>query len=49
MGEYQELKAIDGMQISSVSADLYGDGNSGKRIAEILATVKLTTNKKITF
>ena len=26
MGEYQELKAIDGMQISSVSADLYGDG-----------------------
>jgi len=26
MGEYQELGAIDGLQISSVSADLYGDG-----------------------
>ena len=26
MGEYQPLKAIDGLQISSVSADLYGDG-----------------------
>jgi len=26
MGEYQELKPIDGLQISAVSADLYGDG-----------------------
>ena len=26
MGEYQELRPIDGLQISSVSADLYGDG-----------------------
>ena len=26
MGEFQELKAIDGLQISAVSADLYGDG-----------------------
>ena len=26
MGEFQELKTIDGLQISSVSADLYGDG-----------------------
>ena len=26
MGEYQELGAINGLQISSVSADLYGDG-----------------------
>ncbi len=26
MGEYQELRAIDGLQISAVSADLYGDG-----------------------
>ena len=26
MGEFQELGAIDGLQISSVSADLYGDG-----------------------
>ena len=26
MGEFQELGVIDGLQISSVSADLYGDG-----------------------
>jgi len=26
MGEFQELRAIDGLQISAVSADLYGDG-----------------------
>ena len=26
MGEFQELKTIDGLEISSVSADLYGDG-----------------------
>ena len=26
MGEFQELKQIDGVEISSVSADLYGDG-----------------------
>ena len=26
MGEYQELKSIEGLQISAVSADLYGDG-----------------------
>ena len=26
MGEFQELKSIDGVQISAVSADLYGDG-----------------------
>ena len=26
MGEYQELQPIDGLQISAVSADLYGDG-----------------------
>jgi glutamate N-acetyltransferase / amino-acid N-acetyltransferase len=26
MGEFQELKPIDGLEISSVSADLYGDG-----------------------
>mgnify|MGYP001194774672 FL=1 len=26
MGEFQELKSIDGLQISAVSADLYGDG-----------------------
>ena len=26
MGEYQELQAINGLEISSISADLYGDG-----------------------
>ena len=26
MGEFQELKSIDGLQISAISADLYGDG-----------------------
>ena len=26
MGEFQELKEIDGLEISSVSADLYGNG-----------------------
>ena len=26
MGEFQELKTIDGLEISSVSADLYGNG-----------------------
>ena len=26
MGDFQELKPIDGLQISAVSADLYGDG-----------------------
>ena len=26
MGEFQELRPIDGLQISAVSADLYGDG-----------------------
>ena len=26
MGEFQELKQIDGVEISSISADLYGDG-----------------------
>ena len=26
MGEFQELKPIDGLEVSSISADLYGDG-----------------------
>ena len=26
MGEFQELKSIEGLEISSISADLYGDG-----------------------
>ena len=26
MGEFQELQPIEGLEISSISADLYGDG-----------------------
>ncbi len=26
MGEFQELQPIEGLELSSVSADLYGDG-----------------------
>ena len=26
MGEFQELQPIDGLEVSAVSADLYGDG-----------------------
>ena len=26
MGEFQELQPINGLEISSISADLYGDG-----------------------
>ena len=26
MGEFQELQPIEGLEISAVSADLYGDG-----------------------
>ena len=26
MGEFQELQQIEGLEISAVSADLYGDG-----------------------
>ena len=26
MGEFQSLKQIDGLEMSSISADLYGDG-----------------------
>ena len=33
MGEFQELKPIDGLQISSVSADLYGDGRDDLLLA----------------
>ncbi|WP_324721927.1 UDP-N-acetylglucosamine 2-epimerase [Salinimicrobium sp. HB62] len=33
----------------SGSSEIYGDGNSGERIAEILATVELTFSKTITY
>ena len=40
-------KIIEGNQVSSSS--IYGNGNAGKNVAEILATVNLTTDKKITY
>lgn len=40
-------KITEGNQVSSSS--IYGNGNAGKNVAEILATVNLTTDKKITY
>ena len=40
-------KIIKGNQVSS--SNIYGDGNAGKKVAEILATVNLKTYKKITY
>ena len=52
MGEFQELKSIDGLQISAVSADLYGDGRDdlalfffpeGANFAAIYTTSNVTS------
>ena len=52
MGEFQELKAIEGLEISSVSADLYGDGRDdltlfyfkdGANFAAVYTTSKVTS------
>tara|TARA_Y100000590_G_scaffold402170_2_gene487732 strand:+ start:341 stop:1645 length:1305 start_codon:yes stop_codon:yes gene_type:complete len=52
MGEFQELQPIEGLQISSVSADLYGDGRDdlslfyfqeGANFASIYTTSKVTS------
>ena len=52
MGEFQELQPIDGLEISSVSADLYGDGRDdlflayfpeGANFAAIYTTSKITS------
>ena len=52
MGEFQSLKQIDGLEMSSISADLYGDGrddlalfyfNKGANYAT------LTTSNSISF
>ena len=52
MGEFQELKMIEGLEISSVSADLYGDGRDdlslfffreGANFAAIYTTSKVTS------
>ena len=52
MGEFQELQPIDGLEISSVSADLYGDGRddlslfhfqNGANFAAIYTLSKITS------
>jgi len=52
MGEFQELKPIDGLEVSSVSADLYGDGRDdlslfyfqdGANFAAVYTTSKITS------
>ena len=52
MGEYQELQPIKGMEVSSVSADLYGDGRDdlslfyfqdGANFAALYTTSKITS------
>ena len=52
MGEFQELKPIQGLEISSISADLYGDGRddltlfyfqNGANFASIYTTSKITS------
>ena len=52
MGEYQELQPIEGLEISSVSADLYGDGRDdltlfyfreGANFAAVYTTSKITS------
>ena len=52
MGEYQELQAIDGLEISSISADLYGDGRDdltlfyfkdGANFGAVYTTSKITS------
>ena len=52
MGEFQELQSIEGMELSSVSADLYGDGRDdislfyfqdGANYAALYTTSKITS------
>ena len=52
MGEFQELHAINGLEISSISADLYGDGRDdlslfyfkdGANFASLYTTSKITS------
>ena len=52
MGDYQELQPIQGLEISSVSADLYGDGRDdltlfyfkdGANFAAVYTTSKITS------
>ena len=52
MGEFQELQPIEGLEISAVSADLYGDGRDdltlfyfkeGANFAAVYTTSKVTS------
>ena len=52
MGEFQELQPINGLEISSISADLYGDGRDdvslfyfqeGANFASIYTSSKITS------
>jgi glutamate N-acetyltransferase / amino-acid N-acetyltransferase len=52
MGEFQELKPIEGLEISAISADLYGDGRDdltlfyfreGANFASVYTTSKVTS------
>ena len=52
MGEFQELQPIEGLEISSISADLYGDGRDdltlfyfkdGANFAAVYTTSKITS------
>ena len=53
MREFQELKSIDGLQISAISADLYGDGrddltlfffNEGANFGAVYTNSKITSH-----
>ena len=53
MGEFQELKSINGLQISAISADLYGDGRDdltlfffeeGANFAGVYTNSKITSH-----
>ena len=53
MGEFQELQHIEGLTISSISADLYGDGRDdlslfyfqeGANFAAVYTASKITQN-----
>ena len=52
MGEFQELQPIEGLEVSSISADLYGDGRDdlclfyfkeGANFAAIYTSSKITS------
>ena len=52
MGEFQELQSIDGLELSAISADLYGDGRDdltlfyfreGANFAGVYTTSKVTS------